>query len=110
MLISVNISYIKAHCSILREEQKVVEALSDCLKNQCKIACDANLVDDVIFWEKQLKILQDQRQYIQGRISLLEQMAEQFTKLNREIAECLEDASNRIKHLGALSTIFEDLL
>lgn len=102
MFISLNIQNIQSQVSILRKEQSVIQVLSECLKNQCKIACAANLVDDVIFWEKQLKILQDQRQYIQGRISLLEQMVEQFTKLKHETAERLEDVSNQMKHLTTM--------
>lgn len=106
MFISVDIERIRAHCTILQAEQREADALTACLANYRQAASDAGLTEDTAFWEKQLQIIRDQKRYIQGRISLLEQMLEQFTKLKHETAECLKDASSQMNYL---TTIFGNL-
>ena len=102
MQISFNIEQLQAHCDILREEQREVEELYECMRRNREIAFNTNLTDDVAFWEKQLKILQNQRQYIQNRISLLEQMAIQFTRLSEKTEEQLEQIKSQFKNLNLL--------
>ena len=72
------------------------------MRRNREIAFNTNLTDDVAFWEKQLKILQNQRQYIQNRISLLEQMAIQFTRLSEKTEEQLEQIKSQFKNLNLL--------
>lgn len=97
MVISIDVKQLQFHSDILQKELNAVEALLRYLNECWKLAHDANLSDDVIFWAKQLQIIQDQGKHIRDRILLLEQMADEFTRVKYEAKEHLDNAMSEIK-------------
>lgn len=77
MIISVDIKQLDDHISILNEELKEVQAISELLKIRYDQA-SADLMADRAFLYRQMNCIKNQETYISNRIQLLKRIASKF--------------------------------
>lgn len=84
MVVYADIKRIEEHLSILYEELKEIQILSECLNNWYRQVQD-NMVKDSSMILKQLNCAHEQEESIQSRILFLEKTADRFLTLSNDI-------------------------